>query len=199
MGGAHAGKSTLLESVMRLVDVIEGDILVDGVPLSDLSIREIRDYCGFMPQEPAVFTGSIRDNLDPFNVSTTDQIWMALEMVGLKSFVKALDRQLSSIVDQSFSLHERHLLSLAQVYLRRPPIILVDATEGSTVHKQVTDLFASSTIIAVVHCMSALAAFDKVRVLNAGAVLGFGPSGEVLRQLFSKHFFSNNLARPNPQ
>eukprot|EP01056_Protomagalhaensia_sp_Gyna25_P002709 Protomagalhaensia_sp_Gyna_25__2708@NODE_2550_length_1022_cov_6_258393_g2116_i0_p1_GENE_NODE_2550_length_1022_cov_6_258393_g2116_i0NODE_2550_length_1022_cov_6_258393_g2116_i0_p1_ORF_typecomplete_len146_score18_41ABC_tran/PF00005_27/0_049_NODE_2550_length_1022_cov_6_258393_g2116_i0214651 len=142
-----------------------------------------------MPQEPAVFASSIRDNLDPFNALPTDQIWRALEMAGLKDFVESLDQQLSSIVDESVPLHERHLLSLARVYLKGSPIILVDATEDSTIHNWVIDLFASSTILAVVHSISALVAFDKVLVLKAGVVLGFGPPGEVLPQLLNTQFF----------
>eukprot|EP00916_Digyalum_oweni_P008083 GHVL01013527.1.p1 GENE.GHVL01013527.1~~GHVL01013527.1.p1 ORF type:complete len:1441 (-),score=279.03 GHVL01013527.1:18-4340(-) len=178
VGRTGAGKSSFFMSILRLVEPCNGSILVDGIDISTIGLKDLRSRFAIIPQDPVLFTGTIRFNLDPFSNYSDEDVWEALERAHLKDLIIPLG--LSAIVEengQNFSMGERQLICLARALLRRSKILLLDEATSAVdykttdlVQKTIDEEFKSCTVLTIAHRMRTIISSDKVIVLENGRV-----------------------------
>ena len=130
MGRTGAGKSSLIASIFRLVEP-EGQIIIDGVEIKKIGLGDLRSKISIIPQDPVLFSGSLRKNLDPFGVDYDEnQMWNALEAVKLKEYVIAMGSNgLDFVISEggsNLSVGQRQLVCLARAILRKNRILVMD-------------------------------------------------------------------------
>lgn len=127
------GKSSLMVALFRLVELSSGSIMIDGVDIGSIGLETLRSRVTLIPQDPTIFTGTFRYNLDPFSKSRDDDIWRVLKMVNLDKKVKSMDGQLDFVLSEtdSLSVGERQLLCVARALLRQTTILILDEATAS--------------------------------------------------------------------
>eukprot|EP00921_Rhytidocystis_pertsovi_P021853 GHVQ01034965.1.p1 GENE.GHVQ01034965.1~~GHVQ01034965.1.p1 ORF type:complete len:1721 (-),score=244.53 GHVQ01034965.1:456-5618(-) len=184
VGRTGAGKSSMLVGLLRLVEATEGEIYVDGVDIGKIGLDDLRSRFSIIPQDPVLFSGTIRFNLDPFDNYQDRELWRALEHAHLKSHISGLGEDpLMALVEEggtNFSMGQRQLLCLARALLRKSHILLLD--EATSVVDPQTDRliqstirqeFSDCTILTIAHRLQTILDYDKVLVLDDGTVKEF--------------------------
>ncbi|XP_030750791.1 multidrug resistance-associated protein 4-like [Sitophilus oryzae] len=178
VGRTGAGKSSIISTLFRLYD-FEGRILIDDVDIKELSLDLLRSKIGIIPQDPILFSGTIRTNIDPLNIYKDSEIWNALEKVQMRPVIMSLDQE---IVDhgQSFSSGQRQLLCLARALLCKNKIIILDeATANMDLHTDkliqsiIQESFAECTVLTIAHRLYSFTNSDKVLVVEDGQIVEF--------------------------
>ncbi|KAK9463479.1 P-loop containing nucleoside triphosphate hydrolase protein [Lipomyces oligophaga] len=201
-GRTGAGKSSIMVALYRLAEMTSGKIVIDGVDISQIGLHDLRSKLAIIPQDPVLFKGTIRSNLDPFNMYDDAALWDALRRAGLlnsetsetESEIEEKDRenhqdpitkfQLDSSVDDeggNFSLGERQLLALARALVRSFQILVLDEATSSVDYAtdaKIQDIivreFSRCTILCIAHRLKTIVNYDKILVLDAGQVCEFG-------------------------
>lgn len=182
VGRTGAGKSSLISLMFRMAE-IDGSIIIDDVDTQKIGLHELRNKISIIPQDPVLFTGPLRKNLDPFGESSDEQLWKALEEVQLKSAVDDLPGQLDSEVSEggsNFSVGQRQLICLARAILRQNHILMIDEATAnvdprtdSLIQKTIREKFKQCTVLTIAHRLNTIMDSDKVMVLNEGNVVEF--------------------------
>lgn len=179
-GRTGSGKSSTLLALLRLNIVKDGDILVDGRSILKMDLEEARSLISIIPQEPHLFSGSIRFNLDPFSIYTDIEIWEALKDAHIHDYISSDASGLEYKVEEggkNFSVGQRQLLSLARAILRKSKVILMDEVTASIDFKtdrliqetiRTSPSLKSATIITVAHRLRTIADSDTIVVIDAG-------------------------------
>ncbi|KAJ0181181.1 hypothetical protein K1T71_003266 [Dendrolimus kikuchii] len=178
VGRTGAGKSSLISSLFRLA-IVEGEVLIDDIDTGYLALQELRSKISIIPQEPVLFSATVRYNLDPFNNYSDEELWSALEAVDLKAAVPALDFKVSE-GGSNFSLGQRQLVCLARAILRGNRILVLDEATANVdpktdefIQRTIRTRFAECTVLTVAHRLNTIMDSDRVMVMDAGRLVEF--------------------------
>ncbi|XP_025025911.1 multidrug resistance-associated protein 6 isoform X2 [Python bivittatus] len=183
VGRTGAGKSSLAMGLLRLVEAAEGEIVIDGVNIAQMGLHNLRSKITIVPQDPVLFWGSLRVNLDPLNQCSDEDIWTALEQTQLKSCVSDLPGQLAYECSEGggdLSVGQRQLICLARALLRKAKILILD--EATAAVDLETDLqiqatlrsqFKECTVLTIAHRINAMMESDRILVMDNGQVAEF--------------------------
>jgi ABC-type multidrug transport system fused ATPase/permease subunit len=197
VGRTGAGKSTLLTTLLRTLKVNAGTIMIHGEDASTLSLEQLRQSITIVPQDPVLFEGSLRENLDVFNTMQDKTLWKCLKKVGLAKKFKDQDGLNSKIASlgSNLSAGERQLICLARAILSPNKIILFDEATSSIdvetedkILKIIQKEFHDKTIITIAHRLKTIMASDRVFVVDDG-VIGEAAAPAELLENKSGHFY----------
>ncbi|MCI4394913.1 hypothetical protein PGIGA_G00174300 [Pangasianodon gigas] len=201
VGRTGAGKSSLTNCLFRIMEAAEGHIMIDGVDISTLGLHTLRNRLTIIPQDPVLFSGTLRMNLDPFEVFSDEEIWKVLELAHLKDHVVTLPARLQHEVaegGENLSVGQRQLLCLARALLRKSKILILDEATAAVdletdelIQSTINREFSQCTVLTIAHRIHTILNSTRVMVLDAGKIVEFdSPS-----VLFEKkgHFYA--LAR----
>uniref|UniRef100_A0A671FZU3 ATP-binding cassette sub-family C member 5 n=1 Tax=Rhinolophus ferrumequinum TaxID=59479 RepID=A0A671FZU3_RHIFE len=206
VGRTGSGKSSLGMALFRLVELSGGCIKIDGLRISDIGLADLRSKLSIIPQEPVLFSGTVRSNLDPFNQYTEDQIWDALERTHMKECIAQLPLKLESEVlenGENFSVGERQLLCIARALLRHCKILILDEATAAMdtetdllIQETVREAFADCTMLTIAHRLHTVLGSDRIMVLAQGQVVEFD-TPSVLLSNDSSRFYAMFAATEN--
>uniref|UniRef100_A0A3Q3EHL9 ATP-binding cassette, sub-family C (CFTR/MRP), member 8 n=1 Tax=Kryptolebias marmoratus TaxID=37003 RepID=A0A3Q3EHL9_KRYMA len=182
-GRTGSGKSSFSLAFFRMVDMFEGRIVIDNIDISKLPLQTLRSRLSIILQDPILFSGTIRFNLDPEMKATDEMLWEALEIAQLKPVVKTLPGGLDAVVTEggeNFSQGQRQLFCLARAFVRKSSILIMDeatasidmATE-SILQKVVMTAFADRTVVTIAHRVHTILNADLVIVMKRGIILEY--------------------------
>lgn len=178
VGRTGSGKTTLIQVFFRLIEPYSGSIVIDGLNTCKLGLHDLRSRFGIIPQEPVLFEGTVRSNIDPLGLYSDDKIWKSLERCQLKEVVSAKPDKLdSSVVDsgENWSVGQRQLLCLGRVMLKSSKVLFMDEATASVdsqtdvvIQKIIRQDFSECTIITIAHRIPSVIDSDRVLVMEDG-------------------------------
>eukprot|EP00882_Tetradesmus_deserticola_P007957 GHRQ01008381.1.p1 GENE.GHRQ01008381.1~~GHRQ01008381.1.p1 ORF type:complete len:316 (+),score=129.63 GHRQ01008381.1:808-1755(+) len=190
-GRTGCGKSTLMMVLFRMVEPCGGAIIIDGLSTCSVGLTDLRSRLSLVPQDPVIFSGSVRSNLDPFDQAGGDAaIWQALRQAGIDSLVKSLGAGLDSPVQESgnnLSSGQRQLLCMARALLRSSRILVLDEATSNVDHASdaliqttIRRAFAHCTVLTIAHRLHTISDADRVMVLDQGELREFDSPAQLL-------------------
>ncbi|XP_039857920.1 canalicular multispecific organic anion transporter 1 [Simochromis diagramma] len=198
VGRTGAGKSSLTNCLFRIIEAAEGCIRIDDVDISKIGLHDLRNRLTIIPQDPVLFSGSLRMNLDPFDKFSDEEIWRALELSHLKSYVSGLQEGLQHEVaegGENLSVGQRQLLCLARALLRKSRILILDEATAAVdletdnlIQNTIRKEFSDCTVLTIAHRLHSIMDSSRVMVLDAGKVVEFDSPSNLLEK--EGHFYA---------
>ncbi|KFV82781.1 Canalicular multispecific organic anion transporter 1, partial [Struthio camelus australis] len=197
VGRTGAGKSSLTNCLFRVLEAAGGKIIIDGLDIATIGLHDLRQNLTIIPQDPVLFSGTLRMNLDPFDQYSDEEVWKALELAHLKTYVQDLPEGLLHLVSEggeNLSVGQRQLVCLARALLRKAKILILDeataAVDLETDHLIQTTIrseFANCTVLTIAHRLHTIMDSNRVMVLQAGRIVEYDSPEELLQKegLFS--------------
>ncbi|KAH6645344.1 ABC transporter family protein [Truncatella angustata] len=200
VGRTGAGKSSIISALFRLVEISGGSITIDGIDVSRIGLFDLRSRLTIVPQDPVLFQGTVRSNLDPFQKHTDMELWSALRQTGLipadANFEERRDEghrvHLDSVVEQdglNFSLGQRQLMALARALVRNSQIIVCDEATSSVdmesdekIQLTMAAGFRGKTVLCVAHRLRTIIGYDRICVVDAGQIVQLDTPANLYRQ-----------------
>jgi ATP-binding cassette subfamily C (CFTR/MRP) protein 4 len=192
VGRTGSGKSTVVQTLFRLLEAERGSISIDGVNIANVGLHTLRSKISVIPQVPTLFSGcTVRENLDLFGIHSEQAIRKALDDVHLSEAIAALPKGYNSMVAEggsNFSVGQRQLLCLARALLSKNKILVLDEATASVdrrtdqlLQESLQESFHDATIFAVAHRLDTVIEYDLILVLGRGKVLEYGSPADLLR------------------
>ncbi|KAM6155276.1 multidrug resistance-associated protein 1 isoform 2-T2 [Rhynchocyon petersi] len=192
VGRTGAGKSSLTLGLFRINESAEGQIIIDGVDIAKIGLHSLRFKITIIPQDPVLFSGSLRMNLDPFSQYSDEEVWTSLELAHLKSFVSALPDKLNHECaegGENLSVGQRQLVCLARALLRKTKILVLDEATAAVdletddlIQSTIRTQFTDCTVLTIAHRLNTIMDYTRVIVLDKGEILECGPPSELLQR-----------------
>ena len=191
VGATGAGKSTLVNLLVRFYEFSSGEIYVDGRPIREYALRSLREAVGVVTQESFLFNGSIRENLLMGKPDASDtELWRAVDAANARAFIERLPAGLESVVGErgvKLSVGEKQRLSIARALLKDPPILILDEATASVdtaterlIQEALERLMFHRTSIVIAHRLSTIVRADQILVLDRGRIIERGTHDELL-------------------
>ncbi|XP_029962097.1 LOW QUALITY PROTEIN: canalicular multispecific organic anion transporter 1-like [Salarias fasciatus] len=198
VGRTGAGKSSLMNCLFRIIEAAEGRILINGKDIAKLGLHDLRSNLTIIPQDPVLFCGTLRMNLDPFDKFSDGDVWKVLELSHLKDSAAGLKEGPQHKVSEggeNLSVGQRQMLCLSQALLRKSRILILDEDTAAvdletdnliqnTIHKE----FSSCTVQTIVHRLHSIMDSSRVMVLDAGRIVEFDTPQNLLSN--KGHFYA---------
>ena len=208
VGRTGAGKSTLTVALFRLVEAAQGGIKIDGKSIADMGLHDLRSKLTIIPQDPVLFSGTLRMNLDPFSSYSDQQVWAALEQAHLKTFVTGLEAGLEHEVQEggeNLSVGQRQLVCLARALLRKTKVLklsslifcptdilsqvlildeataAVDLETDDLIQATIRKEFAGSSVLTIAHRLNTILDYDRIMVLDKGELREYDAPNNLLK------------------
>ena len=193
VGRTGSGKSTIVQTLFRLLEADSGSISIDGIDIAGLGLHSLRTKISVIPQHPTLFSGcSVRENLDLFGLHSEESLWRVLKACHMDQVVADLPGGLESQLSEggsNFSVGQRQLLCLARAILAENRILILDEATASVdrrtdqlLQEALRETFREGTILAVAHRLDTVIDNDLILVLGGGSLLEFGSPAELLRR-----------------
>ena len=186
VGRTGAGKSSIMSTLFRLVELSGGSISIDGINIASVGLKDLRTRLAIIPQDPTLFKGTIRSNLDPFNQHTDLELWSALRQSDLVDANAQLEDKhtgrihLDAVVEDeglNFSLGQRQLMALARALVRGSQIIVCDEATSSVdmetdqkIQRTIATGFKGKTLLCIAHRLKTIIGYDRIVVMDAGRI-----------------------------
>ncbi|XP_058074067.1 ABC transporter C family member 8-like isoform X2 [Magnolia sinica] len=190
VGRTGSGKTTLISALFRLVEPVSGRILIDELDICSMGLKDLRVKLSIIPQEPALFRGSVRSNLDPLGLYSDHEIWEALEKCQLATTIRSLPNHLDSSVSdegENWSAGQRQLFCLGRVLLKRNRILVLDEVTASidsatdaVLQRVIRREFSSCTVLTVAHRVPTVTDSDMVMVLSYGNLVEYDKPSKLM-------------------
>ncbi|KAI0636054.1 P-loop containing nucleoside triphosphate hydrolase protein [Trametes polyzona] len=191
VGRTGSGKSTLAMSLLRIVEPVEGHIIIDGIDITTIGLEDLRSRITIISQDVSLFSGTLRSNLDPFDEHSDQECWDVLERCHLTTILKgsmqrsnespsniSLDMPISQT--GSLSAGERQLVAMARAILRRSNVVILDEATSQIdtelddqIQRTIREEFAGAIVITIAHRLRTVLDYDRIMVLGAGEILEF--------------------------
>ncbi|XP_054161113.1 multidrug resistance-associated protein 1-like [Oppia nitens] len=198
VGRTGSGKSSLSLGLFRIIESVGGKIVIDGIDISQLGLHDLRSGLTIIPQEPVLFAGTVRSNLDPFDRHSDSELWTALERSHLKHYILSNESGLDFPVNEggdNLSVGQRQLICLARALLRHTTVLIldeataaVDVETDTLIQTTIRSEFANCTVLTIAHRLNTILDSDRVLVLSDGRVVEF-ESPTVLLSNISSQFY----------
>ncbi|XP_015722689.1 canalicular multispecific organic anion transporter 1 isoform X1 [Coturnix japonica] len=192
VGRTGAGKSSLTNCLFRVLEAAGGKIIIDGLDIATIGLHDLRKNITIIPQDPVLFTGTLRMNLDPFDQYTDEEVWKALELAHLKAYVQELPERLQHIVSEggeNLSVGQRQLVCLARALLRKAKILILDEATAAVdletdhlIQTTIRSAFANCTVLTIAHRLHTIMDSNRVMVMHAGKIVEFDSPEKLLQK-----------------
>ncbi|OAQ32248.1 P-loop containing nucleoside triphosphate hydrolase protein [Linnemannia elongata AG-77] len=200
VGRTGAGKSSLIQALFLLVPLDPGSkIVMDGIETDTIGTADLRSRMSIIPQDPVLFQGTFRYNLDPLNKHTEQELWQALEASDMKGYVQQQEGGLDAVVaaqGENLSVGQRQLVCLSRALLSRSKVVIldeatasVDLATDSLIQKAIRVDFSDSTVITIAHRLNTVIDYNRILVMDRGQVAEYDTPRDLLKDrqsLFSK-------------
>ncbi|XP_029021322.1 ATP-binding cassette sub-family C member 5 isoform X2 [Betta splendens] len=190
VGRTGSGKSSLGVALFRLVELTGGSVIIDEIDIAQIGLDDLRRKLAIIPQEPVLFIGTVRTNLDPWDQYSDAEIWEALEKTHIKEMVSQLPHSLHSEVTENgenFSVGERQLLCVARALLRNSKILILDEATAAIdtetdrlIQDTIRSAFGSCTTLIIAHRLNTVMSCNRVMVMDKGQILEFDSPAALL-------------------
>ncbi|XP_064317887.1 multidrug resistance-associated protein 1 isoform X6 [Phalacrocorax carbo] len=192
VGRTGAGKSSLTLGLFRINEAAEGEIIIDGINIAKIGLHDLRFKITIIPQDPILFSGSLRMNLDPFDQHSDEDIWRSLELAHLKNFASSLPDKLNHECaegGENLSVGQRQLVCLARALLRKSKILVLDEATAAVdletdklIQSTIKSQFEECTVLTIAHRLNTIMDYTRVLVLDRGEVVECGSPDHLLEE-----------------
>jgi len=170
-------------ALFRMIEATEGRIVVDDVDIGMIGLHDLRSHITIIPQDPVLFSGTLRFNLDPFGRHSDAEIWRAIEYANLKEFAEHQAERLHHVISEggeNISVGQRQLVCLARALLRKSKVLVldeataaIDMNTDALIQERIREEFKDSTVLTIAHRLNTIMDYDRIIVLDGGKIKEF--------------------------